>query len=111
MRDVAAELKELRLHGMAGAWADLIAQGTLASLESSSWLIEHLLEVERTDRAMRSNQYRYIRCQGKKYQVLCWHWSRKGSGLRMSVQWTAVWYVQLVGSSASRRRISRTASA
>ena len=43
MRDVAAELKELRLHGMAGAWADLVAQGTLAALESSRWLIEHLL--------------------------------------------------------------------
>ena len=40
-----------------------------------------------------------------------WHWSRKGPGLRTSVQWTAVWYAQLVGSSASRRRISRTASA
>ena len=35
MRDVCAEFKELRLHGMAGAWDDLIAQGTLASLESS----------------------------------------------------------------------------
>ena len=40
MRDVAAELKELRLHGMAGAWADLVAQGTLGSLDSSRWLIE-----------------------------------------------------------------------
>jgi DNA replication protein DnaC len=57
MRDVAAELKELRLHGMAGAWADLMAQGTLASLESSRWLIEHLLEVERGERAMRSISY------------------------------------------------------
>ena len=57
MRDVAAELKELRLHGMAGAWTDLVAQGTLASLESSRWLIEHLLEVERGERAMRSVSY------------------------------------------------------
>jgi DNA replication protein DnaC len=57
MRDVAAELKELRLHGMAGAWTDLVAQGTLASLESSRWLIEHLLEVERGERAMRSISY------------------------------------------------------
>src|SRR6476646_114632 len=57
MRDVAAELKELRLHGMAGAWADLVAQGTLATLESSRWLIEHLLEVERGERAMRSISY------------------------------------------------------
>ena len=57
MRDVSAELKELRLHGMAAAWADLVAQGTLASLESSRWLIEHLLEVERSERAMRSISY------------------------------------------------------
>lgn len=57
MRDVAAEFKELRLHGMAGAWADLLAQGTLASLESSRWLIEHLLQAERTERSMRSISY------------------------------------------------------
>ncbi len=42
MRDVTAELKELRLHGMAGAWSDLTEQGT-ASTETSRWLIEHLL--------------------------------------------------------------------
>lgn len=53
MRDVAAELKELRLHGMVGAWTDLIAQGA-TSTESSRWLIEHLLQAEYTDRAMRS---------------------------------------------------------
>jgi len=53
MRDVTTELKELRLHGMVGAWTDLIAQGT-TSTESSRWLIEHLLQAEHTDRAMRS---------------------------------------------------------
>lgn len=53
MRDVMTELKELRLHGMAGAWTDLTAQGT-ASTESSKWLVEHLLQAEHTDRAMRS---------------------------------------------------------
>ena len=53
MRDVTTELKELRLHGMAGAWTDLLAQGT-PSTESSRWLIEHLLQAETTDRAMRS---------------------------------------------------------
>ena len=26
-RDVSTELKELRLHGMVGAWTDLMAQG------------------------------------------------------------------------------------
>ena len=61
MRDVAAELKELRLHGMAGAWADLTSQegippGTSADLgvRTSRWLIEHLLQAEHTQRAMAS---------------------------------------------------------
>jgi hypothetical protein len=57
MRDVTVELKELRLHGMASAWDDLIAQGTLASLESSRWLIEHLLRAETSERVMRSVSY------------------------------------------------------
>lgn len=53
MRDVAKELKELRLHGMASAWTDLAAQGT-SSTEASKWLIEHLLQAENTDRGIRS---------------------------------------------------------
>ena len=56
MRDVAAELKALRLYGMVGAWAGLMAQGT-AAVDSSRWLIEHLLDEEQTDRAMRSISY------------------------------------------------------
>jgi DNA replication protein DnaC len=54
MRDVTLELKQLRLHGMAGAWVDLIEQGANAGLDSSRWLIEHLLQAESTDRGMRS---------------------------------------------------------
>jgi DNA replication protein DnaC len=57
MGDVAAELKALRLHGMVGAWEEIVAQGTTAALESSHWLIEHLLEAEHTERAMRSISY------------------------------------------------------
>jgi DNA replication protein DnaC len=53
MRDVTIELKELRLHGMASAWTDLVNQDT-TSTESSKWLIEHLLQAETSDRAMRS---------------------------------------------------------
>jgi DNA replication protein DnaC len=53
-RDVTVELKALRLHGMAGAWADLVEQGTNAGLDASRWLIEHLLQAEGVDRAMRS---------------------------------------------------------
>lgn len=53
-RDVHAELKALRLHGMAGAWADLMEQGGGSTIESSRWLIEHLLQAEDVDRVMRS---------------------------------------------------------
>jgi DNA replication protein DnaC len=53
-RDLTAELKTLRLHGMAGAWADLVEQGSSGSLDASRWLVEHLLRAEATDRAMRS---------------------------------------------------------
>lgn len=54
MRELIAELKELRLHGMALAWAELVEQGSNAAVDSSRWLIEHLLQAEATDRAMRS---------------------------------------------------------
>jgi DNA replication protein DnaC len=53
MRDVTAELKELRLHGMASAWADLAEQDA-SGVDASRWLVEHLLQAENTDRAMRS---------------------------------------------------------
>lgn len=55
--DVAAELKGLRLHGMAGAWVDLAEQGGGAGLDTSRWLLEHLLQAETTDRLMRSVSY------------------------------------------------------
>jgi DNA replication protein DnaC len=42
------------MHGMAGAWADLVEQGGSAALESSRWLLEYLLQAEATDRAVRS---------------------------------------------------------
>src|SRR5450830_1732707 len=58
MRSVGDELKALRLYGMVDAWNDIIAQGTLATVESSRWLIEHLLDAEHTDRAMRSMRYK-----------------------------------------------------
>jgi DNA replication protein DnaC len=55
--DVPAELKGLRLHGMAGAWVDLAEQGGGAGLDTSRWLLEHLLQAETTDRLMRSVSY------------------------------------------------------
>ena len=54
MRELAVELKQLRMHGMAGAWADLVEQGGSTSVEGSRWLLEHLLQAETADRAMRS---------------------------------------------------------
>lgn len=43
MRDLIVELKELRLHGMALAWTDLLEQVADVTLEASRWLIECLL--------------------------------------------------------------------
>lgn len=42
MRELMSEFKELRLHGMAGAWEELTANGS-SRVEASRWLIEHLL--------------------------------------------------------------------
>jgi DNA replication protein DnaC len=53
MRDLAIELKQLRLHGMAATWSELIERGA-AETNAARWLIEHLLEAETTDRALRS---------------------------------------------------------
>ena len=56
MRELMSEFKELRLHGMAGAWEELAANGG-TGIETSRWLIEHLLQAEHTDRVMRSISY------------------------------------------------------
>lgn len=53
-RDVHAQLRALRLNGMAVAWADLVEQGGDSTLDASRWLVEHLLQAEDADRAMRS---------------------------------------------------------
>ena len=52
-RDVIAELKALRLHGMAATWADLNEQNN-AELDRSRWLVEQMLRAEATERATRS---------------------------------------------------------
>lgn len=56
--EVMDELKALRLHGMAAAWSDLHAQD--ANIQSSRWLIEHLLKAESADRGMRSISYQMM---------------------------------------------------
>ncbi|WP_293604449.1 IS21-like element helper ATPase IstB [Polaromonas sp. UBA4122] len=53
-RDVQSALKGLRLNGMATAWADLMEQDGGSTIESSRWLLEHLLDAEDVDRQMRS---------------------------------------------------------
>ena len=52
--DILADLKNLKLHGMALGYAELIEHGGRATLDASHWLIEHLVRAEHTDRAMRS---------------------------------------------------------
>ena len=56
MRDLLTELKELRLHGMASVWEELVSQGT-ESTASPKWLLEHLLQQEHADRAVRSENH------------------------------------------------------
>ena len=52
MHELMDELKQLRLHGMAQAWADLIEQGGAGgrgpggSLDAARWLVEHLVHAE-----------------------------------------------------------------
>ena len=57
MRDITAELKELRLYGMASAWEEVAADENGMGVQTSRWLIEHLLQAEHTDRHMRSVRY------------------------------------------------------
>ena len=55
-RDIATELKELRLHGMAEAWADLTSHegGAHRGVQTGEWLVSHLLQAEHTQRALAS---------------------------------------------------------
>lgn len=57
MREWVTELKGLRLYGMASAWAEWVAQGRADSQDSARGLIEHLIQAEQTDRAVRSVSY------------------------------------------------------
>lgn len=56
MHDIAAELKALRLHGMACAWNEFAEQDN-ASADAARWLLEHLLQAEAADRLVRSVRY------------------------------------------------------
>lgn len=56
MRDIAAELKSLRLYGMVTAWEELLSTDNV-EIQSARWLIEHLLQAENADRHIRSITY------------------------------------------------------
>lgn len=45
MRDLITELKQLRLHGMAAAWGELLEQGNVEE-PTARWLLEQLLAAE-----------------------------------------------------------------
>jgi DNA replication protein DnaC len=53
MRNIGDELKSLCLYGMTAAW-DELASTDSAGLQTSRWLIEHLLQAEHDDRHVRS---------------------------------------------------------
>jgi DNA replication protein DnaC len=56
MHDIGTQLKELRLHGMASAWKELLTQegSSHDAAQASRWLMEHLLRAEYVQRAMAS---------------------------------------------------------
>lgn len=56
-RDLVAELKTLKLFGMASAWSDILSQGNGLTEQTSQWLLAHLLEAESADRHIRSIRY------------------------------------------------------
>jgi len=57
MSEIISQLKALKLHGMADSYAELLQQGSNASMDMSAWLIQHLLDAETTQRAIRSIGY------------------------------------------------------
>lgn len=56
MLDIEAELKALKLYGMATGYAEAASQGG-ASLQAAEWLLRHLLQAETEDRHIRSIRY------------------------------------------------------
>ena len=57
MSEIIHQLRALKLHGMADSYAELLQQGSNASMDMSAWLIQHLLDAETTQRAIRSIGY------------------------------------------------------
>jgi DNA replication protein len=57
MTDLTADLKALRLYGMATCYADWVEQGSAGGLTTYEALLTHLVQAETTDRALRSIRY------------------------------------------------------
>jgi len=57
MSETVKQLKILKLHGMAEAYAVRLNQGVSASMQVEEELLKHLIEAERTDREIRSIGY------------------------------------------------------
>ena len=54
--DRLAQLNGLRLHGMATAWSELLAEGPRRPMQPEAWL-DRLIEAELADRQLRSLRY------------------------------------------------------
>jgi DNA replication protein DnaC len=57
MADLVADLKRLRLYGMAQCYAEILEQGSAQGLTTYEHLLTCLMQAETTDRAMRSVRY------------------------------------------------------
>lgn len=57
MADLIADLKALRLYGMASCYADWGEQGSTGGLTTYESLLTHLVQAESTDRGLRSIRY------------------------------------------------------
>src|SRR4030066_345778 len=57
MSEIIHQLRALKLHGMADSYAELLQQGSNASMDMSPWRGQHLLDAETTQRAIRSIGY------------------------------------------------------
>jgi len=58
MADLIAELKQLRLYGMASSYAEVLENSVGSGTEQQAeWLLRHLIQAEQTDRGLRSIRY------------------------------------------------------
>jgi DNA replication protein DnaC len=57
MSEIVSQLKSLKLHGMAEAYAELLSHGVNASIQMEEGLIKHLIDAEITERGIRTIGY------------------------------------------------------